>query len=395
MGEHGQIRAIRQVWFHRSRLRILLISLGVAGAVSAGTGAALWWVSAPGSSAEDRNAKHGLMSLSSPVIRDPASVASELSSLPRSVLQNERSAGKRVNTAMSSLRLGLPVPASTPALIRVEESEDVNSSSPHFAGKRVLFQRSSSLPGRIARTARRQTKRGYEKKSRTHTAARTRTISKKALQSDKKQAPLQAMRPVASSSSSIDDHASPSSSNLPKTGHQNGTERSTVGSKKSLVSATDQRLNLARRFIRKGQFARALTILNAIGDSSPSSWALQFWKGTALLGLGRLDEADAAFARALAIDDGIPSLWVQRAVVSQQSGNHARALDYLRQAELLAPDLPEVLLNLGYSLEAEGFMALARRYYRRFLLVTQGRARYRRVYETIEARLADWSRPSR
>lgn len=156
---------------------------------------------------------------------------------------------------------------------------------------------------------------------------------------------------------------------------------------KSVSAVVRHRVKQARQFIERQQFERALTVLAPI-DSSFSSWTLWFWRGTALLGLGRLDEAESAFAEGLRLDDSVPSLWVHRALVSQQFGNHARALEYLRQAELLAPDLPEVLLNLGYSLEAEGFVPLATEYYRRFLVSTQGLPRYRNVRITVRQRLA-------
>ena len=74
----------------------------------------------------------------------------------------------------------------------------------------------------------------------------------------------------------------------------------------------------------------------------------------------------------LARDATVPQLWVQRALVSQQQGRFGEALDALRQAELLAPKLPEVHLNLAYALEVEGNRLVALKHYRTFLTLTEG-----------------------
>lgn len=396
MVEQGQTQGVRQVWFPRNRLRVLLFIMGVAGAVSAATGAAFWWLSAPASPAEERSPNHRLKSFSSPIIRSPAPVTSELPFLSRSVLQNEQIAGERAKMALSSPPLVLPIPVSTRDKVSAEKKNNkkATTSSPRAGKDEARSRPFPSFPDDTEAGPQRTTRK-HERRSTTHAAARGKKVSQRVIEHSVNQSSPRARSTAASTPMSIKKYETRSSSHLRQTGYRQRIRPSTVGSRTSESSTVDQRLHQVRRLIRQRHFTRALAILKTIVEPSSSSWALWFWKGTALLGLEQLQEADAAFARALDIDDTIPALWVQRAVVSQQSGNHALALDYLRQAELLAPDRPEVLLNLAYSLEAEGFRPLAESYYRRFLLVTQGQTRYRAIHEKVIAHLTAWSRPSR
>ena len=89
----------------------------------------------------------------------------------------------------------------------------------------------------------------------------------------------------------------------------------------------------------------------------------------------------------LARDATVPQLWVQRALVSQQRGRFGEALDALRQAELLAPKLPEVQLNLAYSLEALGDGQAAVTHYRTFLTLTEGKRAYHATRKKVLDRI--------
>ena len=115
-----------------------------------------------------------------------------------------------------------------------------------------------------------------------------------------------------------------------------------------------------------------MTLLEPMFLQPPQQWEPWFWRGTAQLGLGKLQMAEEAFLEGLARDSTIPHLWIQRALVSQQRGHYAEAVESLRQAELLSPDLPEVQLNLGYSLELQGELPLAIGHYQTFLKLTEG-----------------------
>ena len=127
---------------------------------------------------------------------------------------------------------------------------------------------------------------------------------------------------------------------------------------------------------RNGQYARAVTVLGPLFAKPPERWEPWFWLGTAQLGLGQWEKSQASFVEGLARDATVPQLWVQRALVSQQQGRFGEALDALRQAELLAPRLPEVQLNLGYALEVAGDRLIAVTHYRTFLSLTEGKKAY-------------------
>ena len=109
--------------------------------------------------------------------------------------------------------------------------------------------------------------------------------------------------------------------------------------------------------------------------------------GTAQLGVGDLDKAENAFMEGLVRDETVPHLWVQRAVIAQQRGQYKSAMDALRQAEFLAPDLPEVQLNLAYNFDHEGNTKLALRHYKEYLSLTEGKASYHRVRRKVLERV--------
>ena len=73
--------------------------------------------------------------------------------------------------------------------------------------------------------------------------------------------------------------------------------------------------------------------------------------------------------------------------MSQQQGKFGEALEALRQAELIAPQLPEVQLNLAYSLEVQGNLQRAVDHYHTFLALTEGNPAYhparRKVLERV------------
>ncbi len=147
------------------------------------------------------------------------------------------------------------------------------------------------------------------------------------------------------------------------------------------------RLARARRLIQTGHYARAVTVLRPLFVTPPKSAEPWFWLGTAQVGLGQWEAAQNSLVEGLARDATVPQLWVQRALVSQQRGRFGEALDALRQAELLAPTLPEVQLNLAYSLEALGERQVAVTHYRTFLTVTEGKHAYHATRKKVLDRI--------
>jgi hypothetical protein len=153
------------------------------------------------------------------------------------------------------------------------------------------------------------------------------------------------------------------------------------------VLSKEQKLVLAQRLINKHRYDQAVTVLDTVMTSSPEEWEPWFWMGTAKLGQGNVAEADGYFIEGLARNGNIPQLWVQRALVGQQEGRYGEAIDFLRQAEILAPDLPEIPLNLAYSFETQGDRQLAIQHYRKFLTMTEGNSSYRSARKTVLIRV--------
>ena len=157
-----------------------------------------------------------------------------------------------------------------------------------------------------------------------------------------------------------------------------------------LRHATPRQVKLARAhyFIKKRRYARAVTVLQPLFVQPPEHWEPWFWLGTAQLGLGQWEKARASLVEGLARDATVPQLWVQRALVSQQQGRFGEALDALRQAELLAPELPDVQLNLAYALDAEGNRLVAIKHYRTFLSLTEGKNPYHATRKKVLERIS-------
>ena len=154
----------------------------------------------------------------------------------------------------------------------------------------------------------------------------------------------------------------------------------------------EQRLAKARLLITQRSHGEALRVLNPLFATLPETWEPWFWMGTAQLGVGDLDKAENAFMEGLVRNDSIPQLWVQRAVIDQQRGQYTLAMDALRQAELLDPDLPEVQLNLAYNFERQGEQNLARGHYEQYLALTEGQSSYHAVRRKVLERVMRLSR---
>ena len=178
------------------------------------------------------------------------------------------------------------------------------------------------------------------------------------------------------------------------------TSRTDKGSKRAQSpvtvppSATSSAAKLVRAqdLIKQQQYGQAVTSLQPLFVKPPDRWEPWFWLGTAQLGLGQLEEAKESFVEGLARDATVPQLWVQRALVSQQQGKFGEAVEALRQAELIAPQLPEVQLNLAYSLEVQGHIEPAVDHYHTFLALTEGNPAYYPEPENPFTQLVGWIR---
>ncbi len=153
------------------------------------------------------------------------------------------------------------------------------------------------------------------------------------------------------------------------------------------VTPREASLARARELITQQFYAQAVTVLAPLFVTPPHTWESWFWLGTAQLGLGQWAKARASFMEGLARDAAVPQLWVHHALVSQQQGRSGEALESLRQAELVAPQLPAVQLNLAYSLEVQGAESVAVEHYRLFLALTKDNHVYNGTREKVRKHL--------
>jgi Flp pilus assembly protein TadD len=163
--------------------------------------------------------------------------------------------------------------------------------------------------------------------------------------------------------------------------------RSAVPPQVRKATPTEATLIQAKYLIQKRRYSHAMTILKPLFVTPPDTWEPWFWLGTAHLGLEQFEQAEEAFLEGLSRNAAIPHLWVQRALVSQQRGLYGEAVEALRQAEMIAPDLPEVQLNLAYSLEAQGQIGVAVQHYQTFLAMTEGRPSYQAARKKVLERI--------
>jgi tetratricopeptide (TPR) repeat protein len=156
----------------------------------------------------------------------------------------------------------------------------------------------------------------------------------------------------------------------------------------------DETVEDARMLLSRGQFQQALVALERLSPAPEGR--VDFWliKGSAHLAMGQLDSADKALASAQLLAPTNAQIAVQRAILQQEKGDHAAALEILKTAALRNPDVPEVFLNQGYSEQALGSVRDARRSFRIFLNITEGRSLYADQRESVNRWLAQFSSAS-
>lgn len=152
----------------------------------------------------------------------------------------------------------------------------------------------------------------------------------------------------------------------------------------------EQRSNAIREQLRADAYADAAKSAQELARDFPERWEPWFWLGSAQLAQGHMDAADTALERAGKLNPKVAQIWVQRAVVAQERGDHASAINLLTQARDLSPKSPQIYLNLGYSNDALGQPAEAEKNYLRFLSLTEGDESYllqrKPVIERLESR---------
>ncbi|MEE9322271.1 MAG: tetratricopeptide repeat protein [Granulosicoccus sp.] len=127
------------------------------------------------------------------------------------------------------------------------------------------------------------------------------------------------------------------------------------------------RLWLIRGLINKGAVDEAVSLLGEQGKWKESDWQVGFWKANVQILAGELELAKAEMNSAFVNESKNTDIWVQRAVLEQESGNHQVAIQLLRIAVKLNPDHALANLNLGHSLEHESLIPEALAAYQNFL----------------------------
>ena len=150
----------------------------------------------------------------------------------------------------------------------------------------------------------------------------------------------------------------------------------------------DQAVERARVALSLGQYQQALEVLSSLSPAPEGRADFWLMKGSAHLALGQLDPAETAFASAQPLAPGNAQIAVQRAILKQEKGDHASALQILAEAASRHPSVPEIFLNLGYSQQELGAERDAGRSYRIFLRMTEGRSLYAEQRKTVELWLA-------
>jgi PAS domain S-box-containing protein len=99
-----------------------------------------------------------------------------------------------------------------------------------------------------------------------------------------------------------------------------------------------------------------------LGSSSGKSSSLYKEGVNLYLKEKKYPEAIVAFNKALEIDDKLPYVWNDRGLCFREMGDNKSALKSLLRAVELAPENPELLFNLGETLEMIGVLYMSNKY---------------------------------
>ena len=157
----------------------------------------------------------------------------------------------------------------------------------------------------------------------------------------------------------------------------------------------DEAVERARLALARGQYQEALGALQTLSPEPEGRSDFWLMKGSAQLGLGQLDAAEKAFESAKLLAPWNAQIVVQQAIVKQEKGDHASALQLLEYAASLDPSAPEVYLNQGYSQLELGAVRDAARSFRIFLRTTEGRSLYAEQRRAVSRWLAQISSDAR
>ena len=127
------------------------------------------------------------------------------------------------------------------------------------------------------------------------------------------------------------------------------------------------------KLLARGEPQAALDAAQKLEKSIGENWRTRFLAGVAQLGLGRLEDASTALARAQQLNPTHLLSAVYLTVALQERGEHGKAIQVVQRALEKNPASPELWLNLGHSMQATGQSAQARKAYQQFLTLSTSR----------------------
>lgn len=145
----------------------------------------------------------------------------------------------------------------------------------------------------------------------------------------------------------------------------------------------------AEKLINANQAVEALFELRSAKGPELEDWRYHYLVGAAEMKLGRQAKAQDALSTAIKLNPRQPEARLKRAVLNQEQGLHNDAMADLREAEKIAPLLPEVYLNQGYSADALNRLSEARTAYLQFLNLSKSKASYGATRAWVTKRLGD------
>jgi len=137
---------------------------------------------------------------------------------------------------------------------------------------------------------------------------------------------------------------------------------------------TQAKLSLARILIEKKKYARALRILQALGQAGNEARETSVLIGRVYLSQGKLLEASKKLQPLANSDHPSHELLLTLGRLEMQLDNPKKGLEYLTAAEKMAPSDPETLYELGRAHEKRGEPEKALECYRKALSLILGRA---------------------
>lgn len=170
-----------------------------------------------------------------------------------------------------------------------------------------------------------------------------------------------------------------------------GEERQITPGDTSSLPGVEEGLEQARLALASGQYPQALSALEQLAPVPENRADYWLIKGSTHLGIGQLDLAETAFESAQALAPDNAQIAVQRAILYQERGDHANALQILKGVAIRHPSVPEIYLNQGYSEYALGAVRDAERSFRTFLRMTESRSLYLQQRKVVTEWLAQVS----